>query len=108
MGEGSSGGGAGSGATDAEAEAKAGLLPDWDAIFSKSRQVWYWRHKSGETTWDKPKAAAASAAASASPATSAPLPAGWEEKWSASKGMPYWFKVDDPSVTTWEKPTQPA
>jgi hypothetical protein len=85
----------------AEAEAKAGLPEGWAAVYSKTRQTWYWRHEGrGETTWEKPS--------SPSSSSSSPLPPDWAEKFSASKNRPYWYKVADPTSTSWERPTQPA
>ena len=99
----------------AEADAKSGLLPGWEAVFSKSRQVWYWRHaESEQTTWDKPKAssggntsasAAAVDVASAAPSSDAALPDGWSEQWSESHGAPYWYRLSNPDLTTWVRPT---
>jgi hypothetical protein len=83
-----------------EDEAKAGLPEGWAAVYSKSRQTWYWRNEGrGETTWEKPSDLQPS---------SSPLPSGWGEKFSTSKNRPYWFKVADPTSTSWERPTQPA
>ena len=80
------------------AQASEGLLPGWEAVYSRSKQTWYYKHKgTGETSWTKPAAAAAQAAA----------PAGgvWVEAMSKSKNMPYW-RNSVTGVTTWSNPNK--
>ena len=37
-------------------DAEAGLAPGWRAVWSRSREKYYWASDSGETTWNKPYA----------------------------------------------------
>jgi hypothetical protein len=92
----------------AAAAAKADLPPGWAAVFSKSKQCWYWRDEaSGATAWEKPSfpgaAAAGSAAADGEAEANAGLPAGWAAVWSRSKERWYWRRGGE---TSWTKPSE--
>ena len=77
-------------AAESEDAATQGLLPDWEAVWSRSKQTYYYRHKeSGEVQWNKP--------------SSEPADSLWVEHMSRSKGRPYW-KHKYTGETTWSRP----
>ena len=99
------------------AQAAEGLPLGWEPVFSRSKNTYYYRHKtSQETSWVKPAvtAAAAAAAAAAAPSSAlavpsaagdaeANLPPGWTAVWSKSKSVYYWRNMSS-GATSWTKP----
>ena len=91
------------------AQAAEGLPPGWEPIFSRSKNTYYYRHKtSQETSWVKPTMSGASATSAAVPPAAgdaeANLPPGWAAVWSKSKSVYYWRNAST-GATSWTKPT---
>ena len=72
---------------DDPGDAAVGLAPGWAPVWSRSREQWYWRDASGNSTWEKPTK----------------LPSGWVEQYSKTRERPYWRHVD--GRTVWERPS---
>ena len=54
---------------DSGGAASSDLPAGWTEVFSKSKNLPYWRHTDGSTTWTKPEEGSS-------------LPEGWSEIWS--------------------------
>ena len=85
------------------------LPPGWTE-FSSHNGTPYWKSASGTVSWSRPAQVAGGSAAPApleAPAVAAepdaPLPAGWQEKFSRSQQRPYWWN-EVTSETSWERP----
>lgn len=104
-----------------EENAKVGLPAGWSAVWSQSKQLWYWRADNGEVSWTKPVApalppppagdadatAAAAAAAEAEASANQALLPGYVAVWSKSRLAWYWRHTES-GVSTWTKPTEPT
>jgi hypothetical protein len=77
-----------------DAEQPPPLLPGWVEVWSRSKNLPYWRHEtSGDTVWERPSA----------PVALPPLLSGWTESWSKSQQAPYW--TDEDGSVSWTRPS---
>jgi len=63
----------------------------WAEAIAPDGQPYYYNEKTRETTWDPPP-------------PDLPIPAGWVEYMSRSRGVPFYFN-ESTGETLWERPT---
>jgi len=93
---GGSGGGSGGGAR--------ALPPNWKEVPSGEGDSYYWNEVTNETTWERPKGAAASSLPKSSGSVVTALPAGWKEVQHASSGQIV-YEHQTTKERRWKRPT---
>jgi len=82
---------------------EAPLAEGWTAVWSNSRQRYYYRNESGETSWNRPEGGEGDGGEAAQPSTaSEALPAGWTSSVDETSGATFFIAPDGSSQ--WHAP----